>query len=108
MYTIADDFGEAKGAEGMAIKSITLENFTVFKNTELDFCNGVNILIGENGTGKTHLLKLLYATHLTHSNSNYSINSITTATQLKQQTKIEPSTFGGTRRLYNFAAYSSR
>ena len=32
----------------------------------------------------------------------------TTATQLKRQTKIESSAFGGTGRLYNFAAYSSR
>jgi len=27
---------------------------------EIDFYDGVNILIGENGTGKNHLLKLLY------------------------------------------------
>ena len=60
----------------MAIKKIALENFTVFKNTELSFCSGVNVLIGENGTGKTHLLKLLYATHLTHSDSKYSISNV--------------------------------
>ena len=60
----------------MAIQKIILENFTVFKNAELDFCNGVNVLIGENGTGKTHLLKWLYATHLTHSDSKYSIDSV--------------------------------
>ena len=45
----------------MAIKKIVLENFTVFTNIELNFCDGVNVIIGENGTGKTHLLKLLYA-----------------------------------------------
>jgi len=45
----------------MAIKSIKLENFTVFENIECDFSPGVNIFIGENGTGKTHLLKALYA-----------------------------------------------
>ena len=60
----------------MAIKNIILENFTVFNNAELDFCNGINVFIGENGTGKTHLLKLLYATHLTHSNSKYSIDRV--------------------------------
>ena len=44
----------------MAIQKIKIENFTVFENIEIDFCDGVNIFIGENGTGKTHLLKLLY------------------------------------------------
>lgn len=45
----------------MAIEKIIVENFTVFKKIEIDFCNGINIFIGENGNGKTHLLKLLYA-----------------------------------------------
>ena len=45
----------------MSIKSIKLENFTVFENIECDFSPGINIFIGENGTGKTHLLKVLYA-----------------------------------------------
>ena len=45
----------------MAIKSIKLENFTVFENISCDFSLGLNMFIGENGTGKTHLLKVLYA-----------------------------------------------
>jgi len=45
----------------MALKSIKLENFTVFENIECEFSSGINIFLGENGTGKTHLLKLLYA-----------------------------------------------
>ena len=48
----------------MAIKSIKLENFTVFENIKCNFSRGINILIGENGTGKTHLLKAMYATTL--------------------------------------------
>ena len=46
----------------MAIKKISVENFTVFENIEIEFCDGINVFIGENGTGKTHLLKILYAT----------------------------------------------
>lgn len=42
------------------VESIKLENFTAFKHLALDFSPGVNIFIGANGTGKTHLLKLLY------------------------------------------------
>ena len=52
--------GIRKGLMIMAIQKISIENFTVFEKIEIDFCEGVNIFIGENGTGKTHLLKLLY------------------------------------------------
>ncbi len=45
----------------MSIKDIQLENFTVFKETKVKFSSGVNVLIGENGTGKTHVMKLIYA-----------------------------------------------
>lgn len=44
----------------MAITRLKLHNFTVFEDLSLDFCEGANIFIGENGTGKTHLLKVLY------------------------------------------------
>lgn len=43
------------------IKSITIKNFTCFDNTHLDFSSGINVFIGENGTGKTHILKIMYA-----------------------------------------------
>jgi energy-coupling factor transporter ATP-binding protein EcfA2 len=42
------------------IKQLTLHNFTVFKDADLHFSTGLNVIIGENGTGKTHLLKLGY------------------------------------------------
>lgn len=45
----------------MSIQSIGLKNFTVFKDLRLDVSSGINVFIGENGTGKTHLLKALYA-----------------------------------------------
>lgn len=45
----------------MALTSIKLENFTTFRNLELEFSSGINIFIGENGTGKTHLMKAAYA-----------------------------------------------
>ncbi|MFI3190483.1 hypothetical protein BCS42_02790 [Crenothrix sp. D3] len=43
------------------IKSISIENFTVFKSELLGFSEELDIVVGENGTGKSHLLKLLYA-----------------------------------------------
>lgn len=45
----------------MPIKKIDLDNFTVFENITIPFCDGINILIGENGLGKTHIMKILYA-----------------------------------------------
>lgn len=45
----------------MNLKSVKIENFTVFDKAEINFCNGINIFIGENATGKTHLLKVLYS-----------------------------------------------
>lgn len=44
----------------MPIKSAHLQNFTVFKELQMNFSNGVNVVIGTNGTGKTHLLKSMY------------------------------------------------
>lgn len=45
----------------MRIKSISLKNFTIFTDFQLDVNSGINIFVGENGTGKTHLLKAIYA-----------------------------------------------
>ena len=45
----------------MAINRVEIKNFTVFNDVSIDFNSGINVIIGENGTGKTHLLKLIYA-----------------------------------------------
>jgi len=44
----------------LMIKKIEIENFMQLKNQKLDFSN-INIFAGVNDTGKTSLLKLLYA-----------------------------------------------
>ena len=43
------------------IESLEIHNFTCFDKLKIDFDLGVNIFIGDNGTGKTHILKLLYS-----------------------------------------------
>jgi len=43
------------------LKSLSLSNFTVFPSAELNFGAHLNVLVGENGTGKTHILKAAYA-----------------------------------------------
>ena len=45
----------------MIINKLKLENFTVFEDQQIEFEPGINVLIGENGTGKTHILKVLYS-----------------------------------------------
>ncbi|HCU35784.1 MAG TPA: AAA family ATPase [Armatimonadetes bacterium] len=45
----------------MAVGRIKLENFTAFRELELIPSPGINVLVGANATGKTHLLKVAYA-----------------------------------------------
>jgi len=43
------------------IKELTVNQFTIFKKAKFQFGKSLNVLIGENGAGKTQVLKLLYA-----------------------------------------------
>lgn len=43
------------------IQHLELKHFTVFRHIRLEFGKHLNIIHGENGTGKTHLLKAQYA-----------------------------------------------
>lgn len=42
------------------IERLELRNFTAFTGLTLDLSPKINVIIGENGTGKTHLLKAAY------------------------------------------------
>ena len=43
------------------LTKIKFEKFTAFEKLEINFSSGINIFVGENGTGKTHILKAAYA-----------------------------------------------
>ena len=43
----------------MTITRIELERFTAFEKLDFQPSPGVNVLIGGNGTGKTHLMKIV-------------------------------------------------
>jgi ABC-type cobalamin/Fe3+-siderophores transport system ATPase subunit len=45
----------------MTIKGLEIRGFTVFDVASFDFSPGINVLIGENASGKSHVLKLMYA-----------------------------------------------
>lgn len=44
------------------IRKLTVEGMTVFQKPELfHFVPGINIIVGGNDSGKSHLMKLCYA-----------------------------------------------
>lgn len=43
------------------LKRLKIQNFTVFPEADLRFDKQLNVIVGENGAGKTHLLKLAYS-----------------------------------------------
>ncbi len=47
--------------ENYVLRSLDIANLTVFAEARLKFSKGLNVFVGGNGSGKTHLLKVLYS-----------------------------------------------
>jgi energy-coupling factor transporter ATP-binding protein EcfA2 len=45
----------------MKLNTLELDRICAFKKATFSFSPGINVLIGANGTGKSHLMKLLYS-----------------------------------------------
>jgi len=45
----------------MALTRLRFERFTAFEKLDVELSPGVNVFIGANGTGKTHLMKVAYS-----------------------------------------------
>ena len=45
----------------MTITRLKLQRFTAFEDLDFKPSRGINVLVGANGTGKTHLMKVAYA-----------------------------------------------
>jgi len=43
------------------VRSLTLRQFTAFEEAAFEFSPGINVLMGANSTGKTHVMKVVYA-----------------------------------------------
>jgi predicted ATP-dependent endonuclease of OLD family len=43
------------------LNNLNIKNFTVFPSANLQFSKYLNVIVGENGSGKTHLLKVAYS-----------------------------------------------
>lgn len=72
----------------MKIHGFVANKFTAFDNIRLGFSEGINVLIGENGTGKTHIMKALYA--MTASSGNHSLST----PKQKMQNVFKPNSIG--------------
>ncbi|XFA71952.1 AAA family ATPase [Thermosynechococcaceae cyanobacterium Okahandja] len=43
------------------LSNLKIKNFTVFPSADLQFSKHLNVIVGENGSGKTHILKIVYS-----------------------------------------------
>ncbi len=56
----------------MSITRAKFENFTAFATLDVELSEGINVLVGANGTGKTHLMKAVYcACDISKTESDY-------------------------------------
>ena len=46
---------------GLIVRELRLSKITTFESISLSFSKSLNVIIGENGTGKTHILKIIYS-----------------------------------------------
>ena len=45
----------------MKVEKMSLKNFMLFEDVEMEWSKNINIICGENSTGKTTLLKAMYS-----------------------------------------------
>ncbi len=66
------------------IQQLSIKNLTVFPEADLKFGHNLNVIIGENGTGKTHLLKILYSVLAVSAEAKRKSNSLSPTKSLYQ------------------------
>lgn len=44
----------------MYINKVTLENFRNYNNQEIEFCDNINIIYGDNAGGKTNIIESIF------------------------------------------------
>ena len=69
------------------LKTLDIKKLTVFSEAHIKLSPHLNVIIGENGTGKTHLLKMVYAV-LAASAEEGKVASDATPTKTALQVKI--------------------
>lgn len=61
----------------MYISKLSLKNFMLFNSLNIDFSRNINVISGENSTGKTAILKLLYSVSKSISDANKAKSELT-------------------------------
>ena len=69
------------------LKSLGIKNLTVFATANLQFSPQLNVFVGENGSGKSHLLKVAYAVLAASAEEGRQPNA-SAATKTLLQTKL--------------------
>ena len=69
------------------LDSLEVKNFTAFPDAKLRFAEGLNVIVGENGLGKTHLLKLPYAVMAVSAREGRRLN-VKQPTKARLQTRL--------------------
>lgn len=72
------------------IKSIQIKNFRCFKDMEINRCKRINVIVGDNGSGKTALLEAVFMTLC---------SSTDIALRLRQQRGLEGNVSGSSREI---------
>lgn len=71
------------------LKSLHIENLTVFREANLEFGKNLNVIIGENGLGKTHLLKAIYSGIAASADSHFNhLKSLAERPEMELQSKL--------------------
>lgn len=68
------------------LKSLSLTRFTVFDHVALSFSPGVNVFVGANATGKTHVLKAAYSVLRTRHSLEY--DGVTTPQEQAKELEV--------------------
>ncbi len=61
LYEVNKNEQDGISTEKTALIGLRVNNFTVFRKAEFNFSPNLNVIVGENSSGKSHILKLIYS-----------------------------------------------
>lgn len=76
------------------LASARFHNFTTVPNATFQFAGGLNVIVGENGTGKSHILKALYSMLKVQAEPDLSRTTLERAYALKLTGVLRPESLG--------------
>ena len=86
----------------MHIKKLYIKNFRNYVEQNLNFANGINVLVGNNAQGKTNIVEAIYFSALGKSPRTKKENELISFTQTHTEIKTEVVKFGGTKNIEIF------